>query len=128
VINYKKPVKVYRNLRHGKKARPLYSIVQNGRVVSRRHRVLLGNVKFIVNQAGREKVIREGRKNVHAFAVGLLATQGCCGIDYNGRDLGTKVTYNPYKNAHFTTFLGNRINGAMCALLNENGISVAYTY
>lgn len=63
-------VKVYRNLKHGKKARPLYSIMHKGRVVARQHRVLLTAAKFIVNQAGRRRVIQSGRKNVHAFVVG----------------------------------------------------------
>ena len=33
----------------------------------------LADVKFVVRPAGREKVRREGKKNVHAFAVGRSA-------------------------------------------------------
>ncbi len=40
-----------------------------GRVIAHRDNVLLFHTTFKVSQAGRERVIREKRKNVHAFSV-----------------------------------------------------------
>lgn len=120
-------VSVYRNLRHGKKARPLYSIVSNGRVVDRRHRVLLTGVKFVVRPAGREAVLKTGRKNVHAFARGVLVgPEGAFGIDHDGKDLPVRVTYNPKRSANFETDNGTPVVAARGVLLNEHGISACY--
>lgn len=136
-IDVSKTVKVYRNLKHGKSARPLYSVMQGGRVVARLHRVLLGNATFKVNEAGRQRVLKEERKNVHAFVIGRIANDkytpkgkicGACGIDENGRDLPWKIRYNPYVAGHFVGQQGEEVKGAMCVLLNERGITAAYTY
>ena len=62
---------------------------QYGRVIAHRDRVYLTDVEFKVSEAGRQRVLREGRKNVHAGVVGRLAT------DCN--HLGNQVTYNPYQ-------------------------------
>ena len=54
----------------------------------------LENVTFKVSEAGRQRVLREGRKNVHAYIIGDLV---------DGRPLteGETVTYNPYKFSSF---------------------------
>ena len=126
-----KRVKVYRNLKYGKDARPLYSIIYDGRVVSRRHRVLLSNVVFKVNENGRKRVLRERRKNVHAFAIGtLVGKRGCMGQDCNGKDFGIRVHYNPYGYGKFmcmSTSPPIPLKGAWAVLLNERGISACYT-
>ncbi len=123
-------VKVYRNLKHGRKSRPLYSIMRNGHVIARRHRVLLTSCKFVVNQAGRRRVIQEGRKNVHAFVVGNWCRLPKCtafGTDETDkRTLGLKIVYNPYKMSSFQTESGNDVKGAQGVLLNENGITATY--
>lgn len=122
-------VKVYRNLKHGKKARPLYSIMQNGRVVARQHRVLLTNCKFVVNQAGRRRVIQSGRKNVHAFVVGewVRKPDSAFGTDEtDSTKLGMKIVYNPYKMSSFQTEAGNDVKEAWGCLLNENGMTATY--
>lgn len=105
--------------------------------MARLHRVLLGNAVFQVNEAGRQRVLKEKRKNVHAFVIGRIANDaytpkgeicGACGIDENGRDLPWTVRYNPYEDGHFTGEHGEEVKGAMCVLLNERGITAAYTY
>lgn len=119
-------VYVYRNLKHGRTARPLYSIMQNGRVIDRRHRVLLTGATFVVRPAGRLKVLQTGRKNVHAFVKGTLVDEhGAFGIDADGADLPVKVTYHPRTT---DTFLaeGRPVTGAGGVLLNERGISACY--
>jgi hypothetical protein len=128
-----KRIWVYRNLKHGRSTRLLYSIMQNGKVVARRHRLVLKDVTFKVRESGRQRVLRENRKNVHAFAVGLLVGS-CCGIDRNGKDLPVKIGYNPHDKSFMAVVmnkwvkeLASPIHSARCVLFNENGMSAAYT-
>ena len=54
----------------------------------------LYNVEWVVQPAGRRRVLQEGRKNVHAFARGYIGDHSL------GRDVLKDmfpVTYNPYK-------------------------------
>ena len=91
---------------------------EKGRVVAHAEHVALRNARGKVSAAGRAKVLREGRKNVHAFMRGELA--GLYGIRWAKIDVVTaaledwqmmapvclvgdwrepvrKITYNPYK-------------------------------
>lgn len=120
-------VKVYRNLKHGKHAPILYSVMHKGKVIDRVHRILLADAEFKVSEAGRQRVLREKRKNVHAFVTGIIV-DSACGIDKDGKDLPVHMSYNPYKGAHFTNELGHKIGGASTVLLNEHGISAAYIW
>ena len=122
-------VYVYRSLKHGRHAPPLYSIRQNGRVVARRARVLLTDATFVVHEKGRQRVLKEKRKNVHAFVKGRLVDHlGAFGIDADSpEDLPVKVTYNPYVSGHFMAPQPwGAVKGARGVLLNERGISAAY--
>ncbi len=128
------PVYVYRNLRHGKNAEPLYSIMYKGKVIARRHRVLLSTCTFVVRKAGREKAILTGHKNVHAFVKGALTgRRGCMGMDATGKDFGMRIRYNPYLHSSFVYhapgmgYHGRPVRIAGAVLLNENGISACYT-
>jgi hypothetical protein len=61
-----------------------------GRVIDHAYSVKLEEASFVVQPAGRERVRREGKKNVHAFVRGHLA-------DYNhAPKMSYPVTYNPY--------------------------------
>lgn len=119
---------VYRNLSR-RTGRPLYSIMRSGRVVLRRHRVLLQDVRFVVRPAGRQRVLREQRKHVHAFAVGYLCgPKGAYGIDHNDkRGLPVPIHYSPYTFGHFFTNyfgqVGEKVDGCGALLLNEQGMS-----
>lgn len=70
---------------------------RKGLVIGHSDTVLLRNAQGKVSQAGRERVLREGRKNVHAGIVGTLVHTG-----REGFFPGLEVTYNPYK---FETFV-----------------------
>lgn len=81
-----------------------------GRVVAHADAVHLTEVAFKVSQAGRERVLREKCKNVHAGAVGTLGqivvhgeSAGATWDTWKNRfaDNGTAVSYNPYKAANF---------------------------
>ena len=60
-------VKVYRNLHKG-----CYSIQVKGRVVAHADEILIREPVFRVQPAGRKRVLRTKKKNVHAFVVGEL--------------------------------------------------------
>lgn len=131
-IDTTRSVKVYRNLKHGRNAKPLYSIMQDGKVKARRHQVLLSSAVFVVLESGRQRVLQQKRKNVHAFVIGKLATDGAMGIDEHGTDLPARIRYNPYHTGYFycdnLTDHEFAVEGAGAVLLNERGMSAAYTY
>ena len=109
---------VYRNLNNGK-----YSVRSRepgtyGRVIGHEDRLLIENVSFVVQPAGRERVLREQRKNVHAFV------RGDC---YVGTALysagGVRVRYNPYESASFVECEGGHpVDSARAVRLTPNGV------
>ena len=73
-------------------------------IADRPHRSYLEmeDVTWVVQQGGRERVLREGKKNVHAFARGtLIETKGFSHHKRQGRGRAVAVTYNPYKHSTF---------------------------
>ena len=78
---------------------------ESGGRVRHAHSILLNNARFAVQPAGREKVRREKKKNVHAFVRGEVAFVRPDITDDDGDiTVGTMerhgyrpVTYNPYK-------------------------------
>lgn len=113
-------VRVYRNLKHGRKAPAMYSIQHQGKVIARANAVLLGDVTFKVNEAGRQRVLREGRKNVHAFAVGVLLASGSDMLP-----LTERLAYNPYEGPTFVNDEGKPVNYASGVVLNNLGITAS---
>ena len=73
---------------------------KTGRVVLHTDKVHIDNPTFVVRKAGRERVLREGKKNVHAFVRGEMVGTYFDDFDpeYNDYSL---VMYNPYKHASF---------------------------
>lgn len=63
-----------------------------GRVVGYTTHVVLSDATPKVSEAGRLRVIRERKKNVHAGIVGIVESLGDI-----GKQIGEDVTYNPYK-------------------------------
>jgi hypothetical protein len=96
----KKCFKIYRNLHKGNFSVQGYVIDKKGyRLVDRVSAAVLTNVTFKVSESGRKKVLRERRKNVHAFVVAE---------DYDVKilqkfDLSKlrELYYNPYKHESF---------------------------
>jgi hypothetical protein len=85
-------VRVYFNL-HNR----LFSVMHGRRVVAHVPRVKLKNVTFKVSEAGRQRVLNEERKNVHAFVEGTFEHF----TDGEPELLPEGVTYNPYKHSTF---------------------------
>lgn len=84
-------VEVYWNLHKDCFSVRALSGPNKGRVVAHTRIIDLADVAFVVQPAGRARVLAEGRKNVHAFARGIVtASRDDLPTAY------TEVTYNPY--------------------------------
>lgn len=75
-----------------------------GRVIGHFNHVGLQRATFKVSEAGRQRVIREQRKNVHAGVVGWV-TWTDNDNRLNSPTESPRVTYNPYK---FKTFVDHQ--------------------
>lgn len=109
-------VKVYRNL-HKK----CFSIVdrKTRRVIAHRYSVVILGASFQVREAGRRRVLREKRKNVHAWITGTLAE--FLPVSASGKP--RRAFYDPYKVSKFVNRRTRRpIEKARVVELNRNGI------
>ena len=95
-----KSVAVYFNLH-----RRQFTVLRNRRVAFYADELVLKNCKFVVQQGGRQRVIRTRRKNVHAFVVGEPV---------KGGRATKRVRYNPYKHS---TFVNERDEPVLTAKL-----------
>ncbi|QXN74117.1 hypothetical protein SEA_MICULUCIGAS_88 [Mycobacterium Phage MiculUcigas] len=84
---------VYWNLHRGMWSVKALEGPDKGRVIARHQHVVLRNVIGKVSEAGRQRVLREGRKNVHAGLVGELVQGEAVTLAKDART----VTYNPRK-------------------------------
>ena len=92
LINVNKKVMVYKNLHNG-----MFSVKQGGLVVAHVDSIMLSPAVFNVNQAGRQRVLIEKKKNVHAYVIGYVE-----GVNIDVEVGGMiPVSYNPYKFKHF---------------------------
>lgn len=95
LIDYMKPVQVYRNLHAPADGPGRYSVRQSGRIVAHTDYLTLEYATFHVSPAGRARVLREKRKNVHAYIAGLIQEDFLNRIEPNSRGCW-RVRYNPY--------------------------------
>jgi hypothetical protein len=68
-----------------------------GRVIRHEPYVYMHSVKFKVSQAGRHRVLKEKRKNVHAGIVGYVCSTPMHTYLWNQ----VQVTYNPHRDENF---------------------------
>ena len=92
MIDPKKRVYVYFNL-HKK----VWSVRQSGKVVEHTKNIMLKDCRFLVSEAGRKRVLREKKKNVHAGVSGYVVDS----IPEYKVYSEAKITYNPYKHKGF---------------------------
>lgn len=85
-------VEVYWNLHKN-----LFSVRQNGKVIAHMGKLCLTDVDFRVQPAGRERVRREGKKNVHAYVKGEYSHALLDTISDEDMEDARPITYNPYK-------------------------------
>jgi hypothetical protein len=93
MIPFGTPVDVYWNLH-----RDVFSVRSRrredyGKVIAHVDEFTLWDVKFVVNESGRQRVLAERRKNVHALVRGYWAQPR----PVRGNDEWTAVRYNPYE-------------------------------
>lgn len=131
-VPVKTEVKAYYNLH-----KHLFSFVAlegeyKGKVVGHAESLTLIDVNFKVSKAGRERVLKEQRKNVHAFVTGKLCDSESPErlpkvieiIEKQG--LGTWVSYNPYKADHFySTKTGERVDSGSIVMLLDKKVWVS---
>jgi len=85
--------RVYRNLH-----KDCWSVQYKGIVVERPDSYVLRDVTFCVSDPGRQRVIQEKRKNVHAKVAGTPEHPGT--LDAPERT-STDISYNPYRGPMF---------------------------
>ncbi len=116
-------VEVYRNLKF--RDRVVYSVrdAKTGLVLGHATDLLLSRCKFVVSQKGRERVLKEKKKNVHAWI------EGSYGIIHAGDDRifseGERVRYNPYTNSHFEMECGEPIVEANVVFIKEDMVTAS---
>ena len=112
-------VRAYVNLHKSSKNKVVYSIQaktdKGWRVVGHTDKLVLRNVRFHVREGGRQRVLREGRKNVHAFVEGEPSRIG--------RGRLSRVSYNPYRGPlFFVKKTGQITQNANYVVLKGNGV------
>lgn len=117
------PTRVYYNLHKKKLSIQEKRVNDSGKKVWKvvRHAdfVFLRYATFKVSEVGRQKVIREKKKNVHAFIQGFE-----CKDALSGELL--RVFYNPYKFSSFVDENGEEVHAASKVLIRgyEGGYSI----
>jgi hypothetical protein len=89
-------VDVYRNLQTGGYSIRSRETSTYGLVVGHESEAVVLDATFEVSENGRQKVIEQERKNVHAVVRGVLGER-----DEPHGDEASEVTYNPYKYKNF---------------------------
>jgi len=95
-------VEIYYNLN-----KHVLSVRQKGIVIKHTPAAEVFNAKFVVQPGGRKRVLREKRKNVHAFVRGTAGRLSktvlseMLGRKYEVPGNWVRVTYNPYKYSSF---------------------------
>jgi hypothetical protein len=114
-LNPNTPIKVYRCLnRKGH----VFSIQQKGYVVGHTTDISISNAVFKINTSGKNKAIREGVRNVHAFIVGYVSNEEIvCDND-------TKISYNPFLEKGFYYIATHKpIEDTCCTVkISEKGV------
>jgi hypothetical protein len=115
-LDWELPVEVYRNTnRKG----VCYTIKQQGYVVAHADEVFLINAEFYVSEAGRKRVLKSGKKNVHAWVSGELVKDYIPG----DRSRVFQVVYNPKRYKTFRrTDTKKPIKHASMVMLTEMGV------
>lgn len=111
LLNPEKPIRVYRNLnRKFGKEKGFWSVKQG---VVRFHctQIFLKNVTFPVNERVRLEVVRDKKKQVHAYVEGFITDRPTY---YDGYEA---ITYNPYENKKFVCCSGEVKAAEACMLV-----------
>lgn len=94
--------------------RPSNRVVEHGATIP------MNDVTFVVQQAGRERVLREKKKNVHAFARGAVSSPIYMLHNSEMYREAQEARYNPYQMDTFQLADGTPIYGAEAVVLTTN--------
>lgn len=78
-----------------------FSVRYNGRVIYHADRLQVTSPTFKVSEAGRQRVLQEKRKNVHAYVIAPIANVRVVTDEEGNVDGWDAVTYNPYRDSAF---------------------------
>lgn len=116
-------VSVYWNLQ-----KRMWSIKQKGFVVAHSRSISLKNAYPEVQPAGQRRVVKEKRKNVHAWITGYIAHGNAHWFMESGLEYGTyKVSYDPYKAPAFRLARVDSIIQSE-AILEGSGAYLGYVF
>ena len=108
-------VKVHRNLH-----RKCWSIKEGNRVTDWLDSIVLSNCEFRVGLKARERVLREHKRNVHAYVKGNVTCSVPDGV-------WKRVRYNPYTAPYFfIEETGEKISRAEIVKFSDDGHAYAY--
>ena len=111
--------RIYRNLNNGRMSVQV-KVGKSWKVVGHVLEAVLEDVRFHVPESGRQRVIRDGCKNVHAWGEGLLL-----GPTNGSIFAPVDLAYNPYLNATFMERgTGHSITGCKSLVVRENHVFV----
>lgn len=121
---------VYRNLMRTDGV--WYSLMQRGIVVAHAKEIGLVDVRFVVREGGRQRVLATGTKNVHAFVVGRLVPSllhASCNDLETSRAEWRRARYNPrvcgaFVDCSLGDGSGNQLERARAAILGPEGLRV----
>lgn len=123
----------------------MYSIkslegISKNRVIGYAPRIVIDNARFVVSEAGRQRVIRTGRKNVHAGCVGdLVMVSGYIMRMHNSKaeflycneekfneqfSIDVPITYSPYKCKTFVNHANVPVHNANRVVFNGHFVGV----
>ena len=106
---------IYRNLTRGG-----FSVKHRGRVVARFESAFIDTATFSVSEAGRQRVLREGKKYVHAYVVSERMPALYNARAGRGPAFSQQVRYNPKVGpGFFIETPENVITGPIELLLHE---------
>ncbi|HEY9816847.1 MAG TPA: hypothetical protein V6D20_13770 [Candidatus Obscuribacterales bacterium] len=113
-------VQVYRNL-HRKCLSIRHS--KSRKVIFHDDKVILHLPRFKVSEAGRQRVLREKRKNVHAYVQGNYSVLDRVPARLHDTAYWIPVFYNPYRVAQFTEhYSGKPVWNAEWVWIGNEGI------
>lgn len=121
-IDFDRKVFVYKNLHKG-----CWSIKQDGLVKAHATELTLYGCNMKINRKGRERVLMEKRKNVHAGIKGYLKDADLERVWSDlPEDQFIEITYNPYKYSSFVQIEDNAPRWfAIIAKLEEKRVLIA---
>lgn len=110
---------IYRNLH-----KDCFSVKYRGLVIGHYKNLIAEHVEFKVSQVGRENVLREKKKQVHAYVVcKSFKAAGSMLEDMTEHFIYKEVYYNPYKCSQF--MVGDKIaHFASTAYLTRNKVFI----